>query len=83
MGLGNLSKVTDLVSKQEAGFLTQSNLSLKPELSNKGLLSQIGESTCWVVGGSLTTVFYAEHRQGDAVGRFGVIVDSEDGSGKS
>lgn len=40
MGLGNLSKVTYLVSKWETGFQTQSSLSLKPELSRIYILSQ-------------------------------------------
>lgn len=55
-------------------MLTQSSLSLKPELSHKGLLSQIGESTCWLFGRSLTTELYTECRQGAIADRFGVVM---------
>lgn len=53
MGLGNLSKVTYFVSKWEARFQTQFNLSLKPELSHKDMLSQTGESSSLIIQGRL------------------------------
>lgn len=40
------------MSKWKARFQAQSNLSLKRELLHKGIISQIGESTCLMIQGS-------------------------------